>query len=393
LVIAQYLPYATIRNMSIPRILLVDDQREVSRMLRASLELSGKDYIVVDVPSGEEALLELGRGPVDLLVTDLRLPGISGLELLVKVRQLNPDARAIMITGHPSEEAQEEAEKLGVVAFLPKPIGTSIFLDAVERALTLRGPVGPPIRVRSKARIKLEERLDEVRRELGAGATLLIDDSREVIGQSGDLRDLNLTESMPSLMTAFSAGLKVSNLIGALLPGNLLYFDGDTHDLYLTNIGAYYALLIVFHGKGEAGQMGAVVHFGRRAADDLMDLLSSLGELDSEDEESDAEEEPAVQWDEDFHRPPQPSDEVSKGHRSTRDKDEVDMSEEEELSDLEISGEEIKQEDAEEFWEQAVSETPVVKDSEDNTLSFDEAKTKGILADQSKEKAEEEGKT
>jgi CheY-like chemotaxis protein len=379
--------------MSIPRILLVDDQREVSRMLRASLELSGKDYVVVDVPSGEEALLELGRGPVDLLVTDLRLPGISGLELLAKVRQLNPDARAIMITGHPSGEAQEEAEKLGVVAFLPKPIGTSIFLDAVERALTLRGPAGPPVQVHSKARPKLEERLEEVRRELGAGAALLIDESREVLVEAGDLRDLNLNESLPSLMTAFSAGLKVSSLVGALLPGNLLYFDGDTHDLYLTNVGAYYALLIVFHGKEEAGQMGAVVHYGRRAAEDLMDLLSSLGELEPTEEHSAAEEEPAVQWVEESQQSVPTIERKVETRHQARDKDKVNMGEEEGFSDIETSGENIKQEDAEEFWEQAISKSAVVKDSEGDTLSFDEARTKGLLAEESEEESGEGDKS
>ena len=58
--------------MTAPRILLVDDQRQVSRMLRASLELSGQDYNVADVASAEEALIELSRGPIDLLGTDVR---------------------------------------------------------------------------------------------------------------------------------------------------------------------------------------------------------------------------------------------------------------------------------------------------------------------------------
>jgi CheY-like chemotaxis protein len=368
--------------MSIPRILLVDDQREVSRMLRSSLELSGKDYVVVDVPSGEEALLELGRGPVDLLVTDLRLPGISGLELLEKVRQLNPYARAIMITGHPTEEARNQAEALGVVAFLQKPIGTSIFLEAVEYALKLRGLPGSPVHVHEEAREKIAERLKAVRIELGAEAALLIDDHREVIVQAGDLIELDLGESLPSLMTAFSAGLKVSNLVGSLLPGNLQYFDGDTHALYTTNVGAYYALLIVFRGKQETGQMGAVVHYGRRAAEDLMDLLSSLGELENLDEAINAEPAPEVEWVEQMSVPNSQREEDIQESDLTPSQDEAEVDAELELEKLDVADQEVGREDAEKFWEQAVSEAPKQKSSEEDTLSYEEARNKGLLDDQ-----------
>ncbi|HEY46997.1 MAG TPA: response regulator [Anaerolineae bacterium] len=386
--IAKRKAYAKIRNMTIPRILLVDDQREVSRMLRSSLELSGKDYVVVDVPSGEEALLELGRGPVDLLVTDLRLPGISGLELLEKVNQLNPYARAIMITGHPTEEAREQAEKFGVVAFLQKPIGTNIFLEAVEYALKLRGLPGSPVHVHEEAREKISDRLKTVRIELGAEAALLIDDHREVIVQAGELSELNLDESLPSLMTAFSAGLKVSNLVGALLPGNLQYFDGDTHALYMTNVGAYYALLIVFRGKQESGQMGAVVHYGRRAAEDLMDVLSSLGELENIDEAMRVEP-PEVEWVEQMSEPDsqQKNEEQESDLMPSGDEAEVDA--EFELEKLDVADQEVEREDAEKYWEQAISTSPKLDSDEGETLSYEQARDKGLLDDQSEEKPSE----
>ncbi len=79
--------------MTPPRILLVDDQRQVSRVLRSALEVSSKDYIINDVSSAEEALLEISRGPLDLLVTDLRLPGMTGLELVERVLDINPQSQ------------------------------------------------------------------------------------------------------------------------------------------------------------------------------------------------------------------------------------------------------------------------------------------------------------
>ena len=316
-------------------------------MLRSSLELSGLGYIIVDVPSGEEALLELSRGPVDLLVTDLRLPGITGLELLEQVRQLNPDARTILITGKPTKEAQDRAEKLGVVAILPKPIGTSVFLEAVEHGLRLRGPAGSPVHVYSTAKQLIAERLETLRLDLDAEAVLLIDDLREVIAQVGDLAGLDLDSTLPSLVSAFSAGLKVSSLAGSLLPSNLQYFDGDTHDLYLTNVGAFYALLMVFHGKEDTGQMGEVLSFGRIAAENLIDMLSSLGQADAMKEDV--------------------VDSVSK--LTTQE------------PTLDIAGEDVERDDAEEFWGQAVSDPHGTRPMKRDILTYEEARDQGLLTE------------
>jgi len=61
------------------RILIVEDQREVSRLLRTSLETLEYDLEVVEIPSGEEAILDASRKKVDMLVSDFRLAGISGI--------------------------------------------------------------------------------------------------------------------------------------------------------------------------------------------------------------------------------------------------------------------------------------------------------------------------
>ena len=76
--------------MAAHRILIVDDQHEVRRMLSTSLRTLGPEIEVVDVPSGEEALLVASRRPVDLLISDVRLPGLSGLELMARVHKRNP---------------------------------------------------------------------------------------------------------------------------------------------------------------------------------------------------------------------------------------------------------------------------------------------------------------
>jgi CheY-like chemotaxis protein len=360
--------------MSAPRILLVDDRQEVIQLIRSSLESFGRDYVVVDVTSGEDAVLELGRAPVDLLVVNFPMLGPAGFNLLEKVRLHNPNASVIFIGGHLSAEMHKKAEALGVVAFLAKPVEGDIFIEAVDHALRHKITETSPVVVQEGEKPPLIERLDGVRRDLGALATLLIDNRGNTVVHAGEVYDLDLEAAMPSLVTTLNAGYKVSSLMGSLLPGNFQYFDGDTHKLYLTNVGAFYALLIVFREGQEGGQMGAVVHFGRRAAEDLIDLLSEseitteLGDLLEPDQLS--------------HRQPR---QWAKWVAINGMDDELE-------SELENAAKDVEREDAEQFWDDVVSDSPVLKETDEGMLTFKEARDLGLLDEESdSEKVEDEG--
>jgi len=119
------------------RVLIVDDTREVRRALVSAIETLDANIEIRDVPSGEEGLLELSSGPFDLLVSDVRLPGISGLELLTKIRIRQPELHVILVTGMVDAHVRQAVADAGAAAFFLKPIETADFLDAVERALGL----------------------------------------------------------------------------------------------------------------------------------------------------------------------------------------------------------------------------------------------------------------
>src|SRR5512144_555776 len=97
-----------------PTILLVDDQRDILRLLHSTLDtLKVKELEIVEAPSGEEALLEVGRRKIDLLVTDYLLPGMTGIELMHKMRVRTPDVRVILITGMSDRKARDEMLNAG----------------------------------------------------------------------------------------------------------------------------------------------------------------------------------------------------------------------------------------------------------------------------------------
>lgn len=101
------------------RILLVEDEAVLRESVRDWLTEDG--YDVECVESGEEALERIKKEKYGVVVLDLRLPGIDGLQVFEKAKQLEADTKGILITAFPSKESQEKARSLGLIDYLPKP--------------------------------------------------------------------------------------------------------------------------------------------------------------------------------------------------------------------------------------------------------------------------------
>lgn len=335
-------------------------------MLRSSIELSGWECVVVDAPSGEEALLELGRGPIDLLVADIKLPGISGVELVKAVRQLNPEARAILITGEPTDEIRKQAAELGVIALLPKPIGTSLFLEAVAMALRERGEGSAKSTLSERAIEAIRVRLETLRGKLDAAGTALIDEYGRQVVRVGEAEGLDLDAAIPSLLAAASAGLKVSQLIGGLLPNHWHAFQGGEHSLFLFNIGAYYNLVIITRTQAGRERLEGILKRGEETADELLDLLSSFGAIQTPRPEEAAADAEARQ--------------SHVGEWTVVEPNHHDETNEE----LKEEAKKIKKKDADSFWDEAAAPPAPPKNAEGDILTYEEARKQGLLKEEAK---------
>lgn len=121
----------------VPHIVLVDDEPAITRMLQVVLERGMK--VQVTAFAGAEAALQFLCGqpqpPVDLLVTDLRMPGMDGLELCRRVRAVPLDIPVIIFSAFVSDDLAEDARALKVYATVRKPVALTQFLDTVRGAL------------------------------------------------------------------------------------------------------------------------------------------------------------------------------------------------------------------------------------------------------------------
>lgn len=115
-----------------PTVLFVDDEEDylttlLKRMRKRGIEASG-------AATGEEALDHLTGHPVDVVVLDVRMPGMSGIETLRKIKEMAPLTEVIMLTGHASLEVAREGMELGAFDYLMKPVGIDELLYKLEDA-------------------------------------------------------------------------------------------------------------------------------------------------------------------------------------------------------------------------------------------------------------------
>ena len=116
-----------------PRILVVDDEASIRELLEKTLAMS--DYDVDTAPDGRTALERMRLYPYELLITDLRMPGMDGLTVIREAKRYKADLPVLVITGYSTESSAIEAANLGVNGYLTKPFRVSQVLGKTAKAL------------------------------------------------------------------------------------------------------------------------------------------------------------------------------------------------------------------------------------------------------------------
>jgi DNA-binding NtrC family response regulator len=117
----------------VPNILVIDDDPAIREQLSRLYEQCG--YTVEALGSAEQALAQLAQGRIDFIITDIKLPGMSGAELIARVQENHPDVPAIAITGYLDIETAVRVLKCGAVDFVVKPFDLTAVRDATAAAL------------------------------------------------------------------------------------------------------------------------------------------------------------------------------------------------------------------------------------------------------------------
>jgi excisionase family DNA binding protein len=116
------------------RVLVVDDEASIRDLLEKTLTLNN-EYDVDVAPDGRSAIERMRMYPYDLLITDLKMPGMDGLTVIREARRYKADLPVIIITGFSTESAAIEAANVGVAGYLTKPFRVSKVLEVTAKAL------------------------------------------------------------------------------------------------------------------------------------------------------------------------------------------------------------------------------------------------------------------
>ncbi len=130
------IPLAPERRVPKSRLLIVDDDEGMRENLAELFESLG--YEVRTAANAPDALQVLDEGDVDLLLTDFKMPGPTGIELIVEARKRLPGLRTVLMTAFGDTFTEIESRKLGVAGYLSKPFEADEVVSFVERILELR---------------------------------------------------------------------------------------------------------------------------------------------------------------------------------------------------------------------------------------------------------------
>jgi two-component system chemotaxis response regulator CheB len=128
---------------NLKKVLIVDDEETLTWSMARSLSKDKDKYEVIIANNGREALAQLEKNKIDLVITDIRMPDINGLDLLVKIKKGYPQTKVIIMTAYGSSDVQKEANQRGSLYYVEKPFEISdirkIIIDLIGKKKGFQG--------------------------------------------------------------------------------------------------------------------------------------------------------------------------------------------------------------------------------------------------------------
>jgi len=130
---------------NLKKVLIVDDEETLTWSMSKSLSKDRDKYEVLIANNGKEALNQFKKNDIDLVISDIRMPDVNGLDLLVKVKKEYPKIKFIIMTAYGSSDVQKEANRRGAIVYIEKPFEINdirkIIIDHIGKKKGFRGTV------------------------------------------------------------------------------------------------------------------------------------------------------------------------------------------------------------------------------------------------------------
>jgi NADH:ubiquinone oxidoreductase subunit E len=166
------------------KILVVDDEPVVVKSCERILTPEG--YLVDSAANGKEAMKKLGHYSYDLVISDIKMPDMDGIELLKWIRDSKLETEVVLITGYPSQESIKEALSLRIIDYLPKPFSPALLVEVTRKAMEFKKviepeKIAPPEEYSAEMAKKLNDIIDRYKKKPGSLIPVL-QKAQELIG-------------------------------------------------------------------------------------------------------------------------------------------------------------------------------------------------------------------
>lgn len=269
-------------------ILVVDDEPKVAFFFQQHLQLVDASYVAKAVNSGPEAIAELKKQSYDLLITDLRMPKMNGLELLHHVRQISPKTKTILVTAYGSDDVWQRARQLDISHGLSKPVKINELLATVKELLA-QSPSSTNanysgLLVLSGERFEqLFTMIDQLRSELGSHVGVLSDTAGRILVRAGSNEEMDLSSITALLGGTMAASSELLRHLDYPKPVHLSYYEGPPYDIYAAYLGQGFLLTLIYdrRHKREPSRIGMVWLYTQRTIEKLVHLLQQSPDDDT----------------------------------------------------------------------------------------------------------------
>ncbi len=271
------------------KILVVDDSPQVCKALADVLKASG--YAVRTAPSGERALQIIETDRFALVVTDLKMPGMNGMDLAKRIFEVMPGVPVVILTGYGDMDSVISALRSGVADYLKKPFAIDEVLSVVNRELaksqaramalstaqaTTRGERPPRVYIFGQRDLdQIDAVLSKLRAQTTAESALLIEQAGYVIAAKGLVNPADLEPLSNLIAGTRSTSASLASLLGESQDFSTSYMEGQRVSVYMTVLGrGLYLVVIVPKGT----KQGLVWLYAKEAAIEVDKIVQRAAE-------------------------------------------------------------------------------------------------------------------
>jgi two-component system, response regulator, stage 0 sporulation protein F len=244
-----------IRDMQSKRLLVVDDEPAVAMVLAENLEKVDDEYVVETAHSGDEALTKIEEGAYALVITDYKMPGMSGLDLVRAVHDVSPGTQVVLMTAYGSSDLRDTVDHLGLSGYLDKPFTMEQIRGIVKRAIGRTAEAeGDPYR---SGELSLEypvnEQLEQLRLDTQARCVMLLSSSGYPVEVAGRTDDLSVANVSALVAANFMAAAELARLLGTGSVFKSSYHEGTDYNIYSYDLGSDLLLAVITDSDCKAG--------------------------------------------------------------------------------------------------------------------------------------------